>query len=94
MFVRYSQAIVCLPGGFGTLDELFEVLTLNQTGKTADHPVVLAGRDYWSGLLEWMRAELVDGRADQALRSSRSSRSATTRRRSPPTACSGTEVGG
>jgi uncharacterized protein (TIGR00730 family) len=63
MFVRYSQAFVCLPGGFGTLDELFEVLTLNQTHKTADMPVVLAGSDYWRGLYEWMRTELVsDGR--------------------------------
>ena len=61
MFVRYSDAFVFLPGGFGTLDELFEVLTLIQTERSPDHPVVLAGRDYWSGLLEWMRAELVGG---------------------------------
>jgi uncharacterized protein (TIGR00730 family) len=59
MFVRYSDAIVALPGGFGTLDETFEVLTLIQTGKTPDHPVVLVGDDYWSGLLEWMRAQLL-----------------------------------
>jgi uncharacterized protein (TIGR00730 family) len=61
MFVRYSEAFVALPGGFGTLDELFELLTLIQTGKTPDHPVVLVGRGYWSGLLEWMHAELVGG---------------------------------
>ena len=59
MFVRYSQALIAFPGGFGTLDELFEVTTLIQTGKTADHPVVLVGSDYWRGLLDWMRSELV-----------------------------------
>ena len=58
MFLRYSRGIVALPGGFGTLDELFEVLTLNQTGKTTDYPVVLGGSDYWQGLIEWLRAEL------------------------------------
>ncbi len=61
MFVRYSDAFVVLPGGFGTLDELFEVLTLIQTEKTPDHPVVLAGSEYWSGLFEWMRTALLDG---------------------------------
>jgi predicted Rossmann-fold nucleotide-binding protein len=52
---------VVLPGGFGTLDETFEALTLIQTGKAPDHPVVLAGSDYWSGLLDWMRAHLLEG---------------------------------
>jgi uncharacterized protein (TIGR00730 family) len=61
MFVRYSDAFVVLPGGFGTLDETFEALTLIQTGKAPDHPVVLAGSDYWSGLLDWMRAHLLEG---------------------------------
>jgi uncharacterized protein (TIGR00730 family) len=61
MFVRYSDAFLVLPGGFGTLDETFEVLTLIQTGKTPDHPVVLAGVDYWSGLIDWMRANLLEG---------------------------------
>jgi uncharacterized protein (TIGR00730 family) len=61
MFVRYSDAFVVLPGGFGTLDETFEALTLIQTGKAPDHPVVLAGSDYWSGLIDWMRANLVEG---------------------------------
>ena len=60
MFVRYSRSIVALPGGYGTLDELFEVMTLIQTGEAIDHPVVLVGRDYWSGLLDWARAELLD----------------------------------
>jgi uncharacterized protein (TIGR00730 family) len=59
MFVRYSTALVAFPGGFGTLDELFEVLTLIQTGKTVDHPVALVGRDYWSGLLDWIGARLL-----------------------------------
>jgi uncharacterized protein (TIGR00730 family) len=61
MFVRYSRSIVVLPGGYGTLDELFEVMTLIQTGEAIDHPVVLVGSDYWSGLLDWVRAELLDG---------------------------------
>ena len=61
MFVRYSDALAVLPGGFGTLDELFEVLTLIQTAKAPDHPVVLVGGDYWSGLLDWMRAQLLAG---------------------------------
>jgi len=60
MFVRYSRSIIALPGGYGTLDELFEVMTLIQTGEAIDHPVVLVGRDYWSGLLDWVRAELLD----------------------------------
>jgi uncharacterized protein (TIGR00730 family) len=59
MFVRYSTALVAFPGGFGTLDELFEVLTLIQTGKAVDHPVALVGRDYWSGLLAWIESELL-----------------------------------
>ena len=61
MFVRCSDSIVCLPGGYGTLDELFEVLTLIQTGEAVDHPVVLVGGDYWSGLFAWVRDELLDG---------------------------------
>jgi uncharacterized protein (TIGR00730 family) len=55
MFVRYSEAFVIFPGGFGTLDELFEVLTLIQTGKAIDHPIVLQGSAYWAGLLDWIR---------------------------------------
>ena len=56
MFVKYADAFVILPGGFGTLDELFEALTLIQTGKIRDFPVVLVGTAYWQGLLDWMRA--------------------------------------
>ncbi|MGK2883823.1 MAG: TIGR00730 family Rossman fold protein [Rhodococcus sp. (in: high G+C Gram-positive bacteria)] len=59
MFVKYAQAFVCLPGGFGTLDELFEALTLVQTGKVTRFPIVLLGTDYWSGLIEWIKNSLV-----------------------------------
>jgi uncharacterized protein (TIGR00730 family) len=55
MFVKYADAFVILPGGFGTLDELFESLTLIQTGKIRDFPVVLVGTAYWQGMLDWMR---------------------------------------
>ena len=55
MFVKYADAFVILPGGFGTLDELFEALTLIQTGKIRDFPVVLVGTAYWAGLLDWIR---------------------------------------
>ncbi len=55
MFVKYAQGFVVLPGGFGTLDELFEALTLVQTGKVTQFPVVLVGTSYWSGLLTWLR---------------------------------------
>src|SRR3954447_12227731 len=54
MFVKYAQAFVILPGGFGTLDELFEALTLVQTRKVTRFPVILYGREYWSGLLDWI----------------------------------------
>lgn len=55
MFVRYAQAFVVLPGGFGTMDEFFEALTLIQTSKIKYFPVYLVGKDYWKGLLDWMR---------------------------------------
>ena len=55
MFVKYSDAFVIMPGGFGTLDELFESLTLIQTGKVRHFPVVLVGHAYWDGLIDWMR---------------------------------------
>jgi hypothetical protein len=55
MFVKYAEGFAIFPGGFGTLDELFESLTLIQTGKVGHFPVVLYGRDYWAGLLQWIR---------------------------------------
>ncbi|MBF6258642.1 TIGR00730 family Rossman fold protein [Nocardia farcinica] len=58
MFVKYSEAFVCLPGGFGTLDELFEALTLVQTGKITRFPIILFGSSYWAGLVDWMRGSL------------------------------------
>lgn len=59
MFVKYAEAFVIFPGGFGTLDELFEALTLIQTGKIRNFPVVLFGSDYWRGLLDWTREVLL-----------------------------------
>jgi uncharacterized protein (TIGR00730 family) len=55
MFMKYAQGFVAMPGGFGTLDELFEALTLIQTHKVARFPVVLVGTEYWSGLLDWIK---------------------------------------
>jgi hypothetical protein len=60
MFVKYAQAFVILPGGFGTLDELFEALTLVQTRKVTRFPVILFGTEYWSGLLTWIRTTLAE----------------------------------
>ena len=59
MFVRYSSAFLVLPGGFGTMDELFEALTLIQTGKILHFPVLLLGNHYWNGLLDWLRATML-----------------------------------
>jgi uncharacterized protein (TIGR00730 family) len=63
MFVKYSQGFIALPGGIGTLDELFEALTLVQTGKKTVFPIVLVGTAYWQGMLDWMRdTMLADGK--------------------------------
>ncbi len=59
MFLKYSQAFICLPGGFGTLDELFEVLCMVQTGKVTNFPIVLIGTEFWAGLVDWIRGRLV-----------------------------------
>ena len=59
MFVRYSQGFVVLPGGFGTLDEFFEALTLIQTNKIGSFPIVLVGKDYWGGLVDWIKSRLL-----------------------------------
>jgi uncharacterized protein (TIGR00730 family) len=55
MFVKYSQGFIMMPGGFGTMDEFFEVATLIQTGKFKESPMILVGTSYWTGLLKWMR---------------------------------------
>lgn len=60
MFVRYAQGFIVLPGGFGTLDELFEALTLVQTKKTARFPVILVGSEYWKGLIEWIKNVMLE----------------------------------
>jgi uncharacterized protein (TIGR00730 family) len=59
MFVKYAESFVVFPGGFGTLDELFESLTLIQTGKLRHFPVILFGTAFWAGLLDWVRAQLL-----------------------------------
>jgi hypothetical protein len=61
MFIKYAQAFICLPGGFGTLDELFESLTLVQTKKVTKFPVVLFGKDYWGGLYDWVKQTVYGG---------------------------------
>ena len=60
MFVKYARGFIIFPGGFGTLDEFFESLTLMQTLKIKPFPVVLVGTDYWSGLVDWMKTRLVE----------------------------------
>ncbi len=61
MFVKYSLGYVCMPGGFGTLDEFFESLTLMQTNKIYPLPIVLFGSDYWGGLVHWLRHTVAEG---------------------------------
>ena len=61
MFMKYAEAFVIFPGGFGTMDELFEALTLIQTGKVRNFPVILFNRAYWQGLVDWMRATMLPG---------------------------------
>jgi uncharacterized protein (TIGR00730 family) len=65
-FIKYSQAFVVLPGGFGTMDELFEALTLVATGKITKFPIVLVGGSYWTGLLDWLKQTmLAEGKIGQ-----------------------------
>lgn len=59
MFLKYSCAVIVFPGGFGTLDELFETLTLVQTQKMVDLPLILMGKDYWQGLMEWIKDKIL-----------------------------------
>ena len=61
MFVKYSQGFVVMPGGFGTLDELFEAITLIQTKKIGKFPIVLVGSEYWKGLLDWIKEVMLEG---------------------------------
>lgn len=60
MFVKYSQGFIVLPGGFGTMDELFEALTLIQTKKIGRFPIVLVGREYWTGMVDWLKKVMLD----------------------------------
>jgi len=60
MFVKYSQGFVVLPGGFGTLDELFEAITLIQTNKIGRFPIVLVGKNYWQGLMDWVKTAMLE----------------------------------
>ncbi|MCW2752107.1 MAG: family Rossman fold protein, partial [Aeromicrobium sp.] len=67
MFVKYAQGYVVMPGGFGTMDELFEALTLAQTQKITSFPIVLFGTEYWRGLVDWLKGTmLVDGKVNAA----------------------------
>ena len=61
MFIKYSMAFICMPGGFGTLDELFEALTLIQTRKIRPFPIIMVGSSFWSGLVEWIQQQLIKG---------------------------------
>jgi uncharacterized protein (TIGR00730 family) len=60
MFVKYSQGFVIMPGGFGTLDEMFEAITLIQTKKIGKFPIILVGSSFWSGLMEWIKTVLIE----------------------------------
>jgi uncharacterized protein (TIGR00730 family) len=60
MFMKYAQGFIVLPGGFGTFDELFEAITLIQTRKIGKFPIILVGKKYWSGLVEWIKAEMME----------------------------------
>ena len=60
MFMKYAQGFIVLPGGFGTFDELFEAITLIQTRKTGKFPIVMVGIKYWSGLIDWIKKEMME----------------------------------
>lgn len=62
MFVKYAHAYIIMPGGFGTLDELFEAVTLIQTDRIKPLPVILFGKDYWAGLVDWIKSRMVENR--------------------------------
>ena len=58
--MKYSQGFIIMPGGFGTMDELFEAITLIQTGKVARFPIILVGKDYWGGLFDWITSRMIE----------------------------------
>ncbi len=60
MFVKYSQGFVVMPGGFGTLDEMFEAITLIQTKKIGKFPIILVGSEFWSGLIDWIKTVMLE----------------------------------
>lgn len=64
MFMKYSQGFIALPGGFGTFDELFEAITLIQTGKIGKFPIVLVGKNYWEGLIDWIKQTVLEQEAN------------------------------
>ena len=66
MFIKYSMAFICMPGGFGTLDELFESLTLMQTRRIKSFPVIMVGSEFWGGLVEWIKEKMLStGKVDE-----------------------------
>jgi uncharacterized protein (TIGR00730 family) len=68
LFVKYSQAFIMMPGGFGTMDEFFEVLTLIQTGKMLQVPLILVGHEYWDGLLKWVKEVMLEKESNISLK--------------------------
>jgi uncharacterized protein (TIGR00730 family) len=65
MFIKYAMAFICMPGGFGTLDEAFEAITLIQTKRIKPFPIILVGTDFWSGLMDWIHEKiLANGNVD------------------------------
>ncbi len=59
MFIKYAMAFICMPGGFGTFDELFESLTLIQTKRIKAFPIIMVGSDFWGGLLDWLKEKII-----------------------------------
>jgi len=60
MFMKYSQGYIVMPGGFGTLDEMFEAITLIQTHKMIQFPIIMVGKDYWQGLIDWLKKTMIN----------------------------------
>jgi uncharacterized protein (TIGR00730 family) len=66
MFVKYAQGFIVFPGGFGTLDEFFEAMTLIQTNKITRFPIILVGTEYWKGLVEWIKKTMIENKTISA----------------------------